>query len=409
MGFFSESVLLKDKRSERAEPACHLCGLYKTCNSPKMEPAGKGKARVLIVGEAPGRNEDDKGEPFVGSAGQYQEKILKRLNIRMRKDCWLTNSNICRPPGNETPTDEQIGYCHPNLVKTIDRLDPDVIVTVGRTALQSMLQGIWLDPIGALNRWVGWKIPLQSMNRWLIPTYHPTYVQRELKSQKRGTAIEKVFQRHLKQINEIEGKPYKAPVDWSKDIEVIKDDVDASKLLVRWARKGDPIAFDFETNMLKPDKKFGKSDDSKLVSASVCWRGRRTISFPWYGKIIPAFKWLMESDCPKIAHNFKFEDRWVDVQVGTTVRNWAWDTMNQAHIIDNRKEIVSLGFQAMVNFGVGTWGYHIGPFLEQKRSYSVSRIKEIDIDDLLIYGGMDSLTCYKLMELQRKILRMEPL
>src|SRR5262245_43419820 len=88
-------------------PRCGLCGLLNKCQSPKMEVYGKGKNGILIVGEAPGANEDEQGIPFVGKAGRYLRGILHGLDVNMRNDCWLTNSLICRPPNNATPTSDQ--------------------------------------------------------------------------------------------------------------------------------------------------------------------------------------------------------------------------------------------------------------------------------------------------------------
>lgn len=427
MGFFSESTLLKEEKQELSEPQCARCGLYKKCESPKIQVCGKGRRRVMIVGEAPGEDEDEQGKFFVGRSGQKQDEILRRLKVKVNKDCWTTNALICRPPGNATPTLEQIQYCRPNLVNAIEKYDPDVIITVGMAGLQSVLHGgVWMDPMGRMGSWTGWAIPCQKLNRWIVPTYHPSFLLRVLKEQerkKRKTPIEKIIREHYAQAFKLEGKPYKKSPQWEKKIEAITNPKYVVRAINKFIRLGGPIGFDLETNMLKPDKRSGSSDDSKLVSASICWRGvkGRTISFPFTRRTRKAFKRLMLAPNPKVAHGFKFEDRWIGREYEKNgqksrekiehfeINNWAMCTMNTAHLLDNRKGIVSLDFQALVRLGVSQWGRHISPFLKQDRSYGLNRIRECDLNDLLIYGGMDSLTCLELAHAQRKDLNLPPL
>jgi len=411
MTFFSGSTLLKVGGKHRSTvPKCGLCRLYKKCESPKMRPSGKGKKRILIVGEAPGKNEDKEGKAFVGKAGRLLKKTLKKVGINMRRDCILTNSLICRPPKNATPTNDQIEWCFPNLLKTIQRYEPDIIITVGKPALQSILTGLWEEKLGAMGKWAGWQIPLQKYNAWLIPTYHPSYVMRQVEEIKGGTPIKRIFREHLKLAKQVKGKPYKTIPDWKKKIEILYNDEEIIKAIEKFVAKGGPVAIDFETNMLKPDSEYGD-----IVACSICWKGKKTIAFPWRGeKVITAFKRLMRASNPKIGHNIKYEDRWfickakqqskiVEKILGESViENWAWDTMVNAHLIDNRPDICSLEFQGLVMLGMEPYSQHISPFFKAKGSYTKNRIKEIDIKDLLLYNGLDSLVCYKLMQKQRK-------
>src|ERR1019366_6190445 len=176
-GFYTPSSLVS-KTSIPLLPQCGVCGLYKTCKSPKMKVDGRGRKKILLLGEAPGKNEDDKGVPFIGESGQLLERVLKRVGIDMREDCWITNSNICRPPDNRTPTDKEIDYCRPNLINTIKELNPNIIIPLGGIAIQSLIGWTWKESVGKVNHWLGCKIPNQRPNCWICPNWHPSYVSR---------------------------------------------------------------------------------------------------------------------------------------------------------------------------------------------------------------------------------------
>jgi len=151
-----------------------------------------------------------------------------------------------------------------------------------------------------------------------------------------------------------------------------------------------PIAFDYETNCLKPEYK-----GAEIKSCSVCWGGKTTIAYPWKGEAIDATIELLKAPHAKIASNLKFEHRWSKKILGIKVKNWMWDTMIASHVIDNRPGITSLKFQAFVLLGQGNYNRHIEPYLESKKGEHLNNIQEIEIEDLLLYNGLDSLLEYK--------------
>lgn len=407
MGFFAESLLIEEEAPSRI-PKCGVCQLYKTCKSPKMPVSGKGRKGILIVGEAPGEKEDKYGKQFKGRSGKFLEDHLAQFDIDMRQDCWLHNALICRPPDNATPTKEQIGYCHPNLRNAIDELRPTTIITVGLPAVQSVVKGMWKEKAGAMARWAGWRIPSRELNAWICPTFHPSYVMRELDAAKQGTPIDEIFSRHLRKAVTKTKRPYEKVNTLADQITVLTDERKIVKKLKYFLEKGGAIAFDYESCTLKTG-----GPESRLTSASVCWRGKVTIAFPWVGaKIKEAMRKLLASDCTKIGHNLKHEDRWTHGQNQLTgdgidspkwrVSNWVWDTMNVAHILDNRRQVCSLSFQAFVKLGQSDWSHHISRFFRQKNSYKRNKIHEIDLRQLLAYNGLDSLCTYLLADKQRR-------
>jgi len=403
MPFFAESSLISQAVRIPTIPRCGLCGLYKHCKSPKMPVSGKGKRRILVVAEAPGETEDEQGIQLVGRTGSFFERTWKKLGIDLRNDCWLTNTVICRPTDkgghNRTPTDKEIEHCLPNLHNTIRRLRPEVIVPIGLPAVKATFKPLWNDSIKDMGRWVGWQIPCQKFNAWICPTYHPSFIMREKDNAKGGSVAPLLFKQHLKAIAKLKGRPWAKVPDYRSEIDVILDDDLAADWLRKFRRRGGAISYDYETNMMKPD-----SPKSVIRSASVCWKGERTIAFPFQGKAVPEFKRLLKSDCPKIAQNFKFEDRWSWVKLGLRVRNWQHCTMNFAHMVDNRPGCTGLGFLAFVMLGFSSYDTHIHPFLQSDYSNEENRVFEIDIQNLLLYNGIDSLLQYKIADKQCRLL-----
>lgn len=401
MAFISPQLSKPPDDPTRYRAACNRCGLYKGCRSPKMPVTGKGRKGILVVAEAPGEVEDELNTQLVGPAGEVARKAFWDAGIDLDLDCWKTNALICRPPENRTPTLDEIEYCRPNLLFAIDELQPKIIVLMGKSAVNSLLRVAFREDLGVLDRWVGWKIPSQKFNSWILPTYHPSYVRRQ-RDQRDGPLIDLWFRRHIDAINYLPaGRPWEDEIpDYELEVEVIYDIPLVRMLLYGWRAEGGAIAFDYETNRLKPD-----STDSEIVSCAVCYKGERTIAYPFIGDAVKATADLLKSNNPKIGANNKFETRWTEKILNVPVRNWVWDTMLSAHHLDCRRGITSVKFQAFVRLGQEPWDEHINPFLKSADETGKNRIRELDLHSLLVYNGMDALIEYKLAGLQRKEMR----
>lgn len=118
---------------------CPLCKLART---RKNAVPGEGQlaAKIMFVGEAPGRSEDEKGRPFVGAAGRILDDMLKKAGIE-RSQVFITNVVKCRPPGNRVPEEDEAAACRPYLDREIALIRPRVICILGRTAYSSLLGG----------------------------------------------------------------------------------------------------------------------------------------------------------------------------------------------------------------------------------------------------------------------------
>ena len=117
---------------------------------------------------------------------------------------------------------------------------------------------------------------------------------------------------------------------------------------------------------------------------------------------------LLKSPVPKIGWNLKFEEWWTEAEFGFTVNNWIHDGMEATHVLDNRHNITGLKFQAFVQLGQDNYAKHIEPFLEAEGGNDLNQIDRIDLPDLLLYCGLDSLFERKISSMQRGRLNLPP-
>lgn len=155
---------------ERHVAACGLCPLSRTRNKPVMG-RGDHKARLMLVAEAPGAQEDQQGIPFVGSSGEILDSLLRDCGLD-RRDIYITNILKCHPPGNRDPKEEEKEACFPYLKYETFLLKPEVIVCLGRVAAQRII-----SPDYKITRQHGtWTY---RKNCALTATYHPSAILRD--------------------------------------------------------------------------------------------------------------------------------------------------------------------------------------------------------------------------------------
>ena len=118
---------------------CPLCKLARTRKNA-VPGEGQVSAKIMFIGEAPGRSEDEKGKPFVGAAGRILDDLLKKAGIE-RSQVFITNIVKCRPPNNRVPEEDELIACRPYLDRQIALIKPKVICILGRTAYSSILGG----------------------------------------------------------------------------------------------------------------------------------------------------------------------------------------------------------------------------------------------------------------------------
>ncbi|PIG94517.1 uracil-DNA glycosylase [Gloeocapsopsis sp. IPPAS B-1203] len=157
---------------------CHRCGLGET-RTHAVVGRGNLQAPIMIIGEAPGQNEDETGLPFVGKAGQLLDKILASVNLDTDSDIYICNVIKCRPPNNRVPTTDEINACKPYLLEQIRLVNPKVILFTGATALKS-LTGEKRGITKIRGNWIEWE------GRLCMPILHPAYLLRN-PSRERGS------------------------------------------------------------------------------------------------------------------------------------------------------------------------------------------------------------------------------
>ena len=155
--------------------ACRRCGLAATRQTVVVS-RGNPQARLLLIGEAPGAQEDAQGEPFVGKAGQLLDRMLESVGLDSRRDAYICNVIKCRPPDNRRPAPEEMAACRPWLLEQIALVDAPLILLAGATALEGVL-GIRGGITKLRGQWRSGEGEVLA-GRSLMPIFHPSYLLR---------------------------------------------------------------------------------------------------------------------------------------------------------------------------------------------------------------------------------------
>lgn len=161
---------------------CTKCELRKGCIQvvPGIGPA---KASIMIIGEAPGADEDEEGIPFFGMCGRILTKVMNRAGLD-RKECYITNTVCCRPPKNRTPLDNEVNMCKGWLWKKIKEVDPKVIVTLGKIPTRLLLKTKKTFKLGDM---INDGYNVEYIKGKIYPYYHPSFWLRQGKKHETTT------------------------------------------------------------------------------------------------------------------------------------------------------------------------------------------------------------------------------
>lgn len=161
---------------------CTRCSLHKT-RTNTVFGEGNPYSKVVFCGEAPGQTEDETGRPFVGRAGKLLDNMIKSMGLE-REDVYILNICKCRPPGNRTPSADEMTTCIPYMFRQMQIIQPDIVVALGNTALG----GLTLQGSGITKRCGNWELFRHpkgdgSVDRFvkLMPCYHPSALLRNPK------------------------------------------------------------------------------------------------------------------------------------------------------------------------------------------------------------------------------------
>ena len=150
--------------------SCKKCELHNTRHNVIFGEGNPG-AKILIIGEAPGHDEDMIGRPFVGKSGQLLDKILAACGFTREQHVYISNIVKCRPPGNRVPTDQEAKTCIPYLMKQIELIDPLILLPLGASALRVFF-GKEYRITQVRGNWLNW------YNKLVMPVYHPAALLR---------------------------------------------------------------------------------------------------------------------------------------------------------------------------------------------------------------------------------------
>jgi len=174
MGDPLENIRRRYESLVRQIRECRRCGLYQHRKNPVV---GEGPltADIVIVGEAPGRKEDETGRPFVGPAGQLLNVLLSKAGLR-REDVYITNIVKCRPPGNRDPTREEVNACLPYLLTQLEIIKPKIIIALGRHAgrvIYKLVGRPWRGMSSSHGVVVEGTLEHVNVKVKVVATYHP--------------------------------------------------------------------------------------------------------------------------------------------------------------------------------------------------------------------------------------------
>lgn len=330
------------------DPNCTLCPLHADAEHVCLMGSGSKKARLMIIGEAPGEREDESHRAFVGPAGQLLDELLREAGLQ-RSDFYVTNAAKCRPPNNRTPTRGEIKICSSTyLPREIDTVRPDLVLLLGNAALQACLGR------SGITKYRGQVYEAHGTK--YFPTFHPAAV---LRNPRYGPDVQADLKRFARLAR---GE------DRSRDLETdvhIARTPEHLEWLCRKLDTLDVVAFDFETWQRENLKEGGSREyesDSRIITLGLSWKPGQAVvvpiahrSKPWRdpSAVLRHLKPHLERPSLKlVAHNGKYDCRWGAAN-GLFLK-LHFDTMLAAHLLDENR-FKSLESLASVYFGMDPW------------------------------------------------------
>ena len=294
---------------------CKKCRLHEAAKHPMLLGRGNPSASVLLLGEAPGKSEDEQGQVFIGKSGQLLQNKVNLVEL----DCFVSNSVLCRPSdkagGNATPTTTQIECCKPTTIDLILTMKPRVVVALGAIAMQQLLDFNLNMEIAR-----GKEFYHTVLDTTIIPTYHPAYLLRT-----NDARFMKEFTDDLALAKRVSNKPRSrriasVPVSHKDRFEIEK--------YFNELKQSESLSVDLETTSLNPKK-------GRITDISFCNSAGKGVHIEWKylterPDLLSSLKEVLESPAEKVFHNADFDIRFLR-SVGFTVPGKIFDTMLAYH------------------------------------------------------------------------------
>lgn len=389
--------------------ACPLDAEESNLDHPKMEPTGSDNPVLYILGEAPGENEDKTGEQFVGKSGRV---IRDRLPRNLLKHIRWNNTVQCRPPGNRTPTRDEIAYCASRVERDIEETQPLIIAGFGAVPLK------WALEEENIYNWRGQLVPIRVGNWecWYAALWHPAYILRMSDKEAGGGAFYETFVRDLQKLIDLSQDPSKLVETWipsDEDLDrgiEIEESYDLKRIENRLEElfgKAKNISVDIETNGIRPyfsgakilSIAFGTWDNSYAIPIKHRESKWSEAEVKKLWKIIEKF--LRKKGRKAWVHSLKFEEEWLSMPfaLGREILfevDWQ-DTMAQAYVLTGKNmEALSLASRCKALFGVNS---------KLLDDLDVSNLDNEPLPKVLTYNARDTKFTDKLRWFQSKLIK----
>lgn len=410
-GFFSI-----DDLSEMAKPEtisdgteCFQCGLYKNCKSPKLLVEGKGKKEILVINAFPSTISDRMNRHMAGREEKQLKKSFTKIGVSLYNDCWVTSTICCLAYTKGTsqhraPTTQEIALCRIQLLDTIAKLQPKLIITLGTIALTGLL-GNRFSKI-KLAKFARIPIPDRTFNTWIMAISNPA----NLDTTRMLDNDEALFHHDILAVADILKKIKKNPnlpkqADSLTEIECLINYKDIISILSK-TLKSTPefFYFDYETSGLKPH-----APGHKIVYVSFTTDGKKAYSFPFQHKDFFTLKEqekikellcaiLTNERIEKLAHNIQFENSWSLNILNILPDPWGLDALIACHIWDNRRNFTSLKFQTYLLLGIDPYDKDIKQYLTADTSNGFNKVEQAPVQKMLTYSVLDSLFGFRVFK-----------
>lgn len=381
---------------------CAVCPLnhnenYSKLRHPHMEPSGSLNPVAYFLGEAPGEEEDRKGEPFVGPAGR-----VLRFRIPREWEDQVRYNNVVRtrPEDNRDPTPMEIECCRPSIVADIELTQPKAVIGLGNHALY------WAFKESGITKWCGRRIPIKIGRHtcWFFPIMHPASIlySRKFTPSKQdqyGSEDEFKFALDMRAAFEFLEDDHPVPVVHTKE-DVLRDteyvtgrgpgDLNRVREHLKLAAQEQVVGLDYETNMLRPYE-----PDARILTVAVARRDL-SLAFPLYHpgagwtedereELEQAFEeFLYSKQCRKVCHHLPFEMEWsAEFYQKDCLRGSKWgDSELQAYALDERRGMHSLDTLCLQYFGIN--------LKSVTGNLDTKRLAEAPVEQVLEYNAPDA-------------------
>lgn len=327
---------------------CTLCKLHSTANIVCLLGNGPKQSDIMIVGEAPGKKEDETGKPFVGQAGELLNEVLEQYGFD-RDDVYVCNAVSCRPPDNRTPSKGEVKACSTWLKKQVASVKPKFVLLLGNTALLSVTGASGIKKKRGK--------PFEQDGITYLPTYHPAYI---LRDPNQRFMLEKDV-RLFRDITEGGGIPREENLDYV----IVRNRKQFDEMLNALVGH---VSFDIETTCLYPwmrkSPDFQNSVDAKITAIGFGTKHKQWClpvshrESPW---TMDALHEMIEEigerlkDCIVTGHNAKFDFLWMLVHFGVKWHEYFdFDTM-LAHYMLDENDLHGLKYLAQKYCGAPDW------------------------------------------------------